>query len=536
MIQEGVAILKGKRVVLSIALTLGIAIVVGMLIGGRQSVFAQTSDNDGTVPSVVDATADEGMFTQFLPLIEHDHRYLCRFGVNVVGAGDKDISRFNVGALRVGWYINYLAESSPTRPGGIDYTPVIRLRKSTDGTTYTYSPNGAELTAAINANPGAAWMIGNEPDRRDAGQPVQDEMPPALYAQAYHELYTLLKQQDPTARIFAGSIVQPTPLRIKYLDLVLESYQQQYGTAMPVDGWAIHNFILNERSCAAYNNDLNLCWGADIPPGLNETDGLIIENTLADLQKTVSLTLFKEQIVRFRQWMLDNGYRNKPLYLTEFGVLMPAEYGFPPSTVNTFMNQTFEYLLTATNPQSGYPPDGNRLVQRFSWYSTSDNVSFNGYLFEQPALNQPYVMTEMGQNYRTFSAGVTDQIDLTPIELTPVTVTTASVNNNVTVNLSVKVANSANLLTPQRFVVDFYHGNPDAGGVLLGASSIVQVNGCGESATANMTWTDVAPGTYTVYARVRSLRREDVTTNNTISTSVVVTAPIQTLTQSNRVK
>ena len=494
------------------------AVVVGLLSTGAINAHAQSSDGSDT------PAAQTAASSLFLPLIEHDDRYLCRFGVNVLGAGDQDISKFDVAALRVGWYINYLAESTPTRPHGIDYTPVIRLRKTASGTSYTYSPNGAELTAAITANPGAAWMIGNEPDRRDAGQPIQDEMSPPLYATAYHELYTLIKGQDPTARIFAGSIVQPTPLRIKYLDLVLQSYQQQFGTSLPVDGWAIHNFILNERSCAANNNDLNLCWGADIPPGLTETAGLVIENTTADLQKTVSMTLFQEQIVRFRQWMLDKGYRNKPLYLTEYGVLMPADYGFPPSTVNAFMNQTFQYLLTTTDAQRGYPADGNRLVQRLSWYSTSDNVSFNGYLFEQPGLNQPYALTEMGQNYRTFTANVADQVDLKPMQLTFTQGASAAAGSAGNVTLSAQVANSANVLTPKRFVVNFYNGNPDAGGVWIGASQTTEVGGCGQLVTASFEWTGAVSGSYQIYARVQAAASEIDTTNNTINAALVVGA------------
>jgi len=442
---------------------------------------------------------------------------LCRFGVNVNDAPSKDISLFDVAALRVGWYIDYQAVSAPTRPGGIDYAPVVRLRKSASGTTYTYSPSGDKLTAAITANPGAAWMIGNEPDRRDAGQPIQDEMAPPLYATAYHELYTLIKQQDPTARIFAGSIVQPTPLRLKYLDLVLLSYLQQYGEALPVDGWAIHNFILNERSCAAYNNDLNLCWGADIPPGLSETDGLVIQNTLQDLQKTVSITLFKEQIVRFRQWMFDRGYREKPLYLTEYGVLMPADYGFPPSTVNTFMNQTFQFLLNTTDAKLGYPADGNRLVQRFSWYSTSDSAAFNGYLFQQNGLNQPYTATEMGQNYAASAAAVQNQLDLHPVSLSFSPASPLAANGATTVTVSARIANSGNLLAPAASVVRFYNGNSDAGGVLIGAAQPVQVSGCGQMTIASVTWPDVAPAAYIIYARVEPVSGESDTTNNTVS-------------------
>ena len=29
-----------------------------------------------------------------------------------------------------------------------------------------------------------------------------------------------------------------------------------------------------------------------------------------------------------RQWMADHGQRDKPLWITEYGILMPEEYGF----------------------------------------------------------------------------------------------------------------------------------------------------------------------------------------------------------------
>lgn len=47
-------------------------------------------------------------------------------------------------------------------------------------------------------------------------------MEPHIYAAAYHALYYLIKQADPTARVIAGTIVQPTPLRLRYLDMVLD--------------------------------------------------------------------------------------------------------------------------------------------------------------------------------------------------------------------------------------------------------------------------------------------------------------------------
>lgn len=43
---------------------------------------------------------------------------------------------------------------------------------------------------------------------------------------------------------------------------------------MPVDGWSIHNFILNEVSC---DYDPGNCWGAGIPPGINADVGEVLD-------------------------------------------------------------------------------------------------------------------------------------------------------------------------------------------------------------------------------------------------------------------
>jgi hypothetical protein len=290
----------------------------------------------------------------------------CRFGINATG---QSIDAFDTTPLRLGWYIDYHAVMTPARPNGIDYVRVINLNQEGDG--YRASPSGGQLTAIVQANPGATWIIGNEPDRRH----VQNDIEPHVYALAYHDLYATIKGADRTAQIFAGAIVQPTPLRLQYLDLVLASYQQQFGRALPADGWAIHNFILNEASCEHYNGDLQICWGADIPPGINATDGMRV-----GVDDNDNFELFKEQIVRFRQWMVRRGYRGLPVFLSEYGVLMPPEYGFPALRVNQYMNQTFDYLLNTTDPALGDPTDEYRLVQRFAWYSTTD-TNFNGYIY-----------------------------------------------------------------------------------------------------------------------------------------------------------
>jgi len=81
------------------------------------------------------------------------------------------------------------------------------------------------------------------------------------------------------------------------------------------------------------------------------------------------LDLFRQQIVAFRRWLAGHGQQEKELIVTEFGLLMPAEYGFPPAQVEAFMVGAFEYLRTAADPALGPAADGYRLVQRWCWFS-----------------------------------------------------------------------------------------------------------------------------------------------------------------------
>jgi hypothetical protein len=265
----------------------------------------------------------------FLPLVMADYMSpegrLCRFGVGA----PTNIADYPVNGLRIGWYTNWASTLKPARPGGIEYLQMVHLAQ-TGPATYTSSPTGSSLLATIAANPGALWVIGNEPDRRD----VQDDLEAEVYAIAYHDLYYQIKNADPTSRIAAGSIVQPTPLRLKYLNLVLDKYRGRYGEQMPVDVWNIHAFILNEQSCRLEpckdkpnpQELIQNCWGAEIPPGMTDCTG----NTYT-VDDNDNINVFKQFIVEFRKWMAEHNYQDRPLIITEFGVLMPPTHGTPPS-------------------------------------------------------------------------------------------------------------------------------------------------------------------------------------------------------------
>jgi plastocyanin len=312
-----------------------------------------------------------------------------RFGFDVHG-GRGNVDDYDVALVRAGWYYDATWRVNPSHKAGLEYMQTVRV-----GNQY-YPPNWSVLSTAIGNNPGSWWLIGNEPDRRV----YQDDCEPARYAQRYHDLYYFIKGRDPTARVAPGSIVQPTPLRLQYLDMILAEYKARYTDTLPADGWNIHNMILHERSCAVYPYD---CWGAEIPPGISASQGM-----LYGIQDNDNMTYFRNQIVAFRQWMKTNGYQNMPLIVSEYGVNMPALYGFNETRVINYMYATFNYFLNAKNCTLGYPADGCRLVQQWAWYSLNDQMyvpppncngndcGYNGNLFD-PATRQ---ITAFGTAYR----------------------------------------------------------------------------------------------------------------------------------------
>ncbi len=201
--------------------------------------------------------------------------------------------------------------------------------------------------------PGQVWVIGNEPDVI-----WQDALTPEEYARQYHDAYQIIKTTDPSAMVATAGISQATPLRLAYLDRVLAAYRSSYNQPMPVDWWTVHGYVLREERDS---------WGVGIPPGFAVNTGALYE--VSDHGR---LDLFEQQILTFRQWMVKNGYRNTPLALTEFGILMPADYGFPSQFVQQYLKDTFQYLSTAVDAETGLPQDGNHLVQRWAWFSLAD--------------------------------------------------------------------------------------------------------------------------------------------------------------------
>ena len=290
-----------------------------------------------------------------------------------VGIPDQDPLYLDWPGDRPGWYLNWssnlyeeswlfglwrlLSMSLPDPRLGMEFVPMVHMR---NGRLF---PEPATLRSLAAQQRGLTWLIGNEPDVA-----WQDNTSPELYAIAYHHAYTAIKAGDPTAQVAIGGVSQVTPLRLAYLDRVWEFYQTLYGTEMPVDVWNMHAFVLREERKS---------WGVNIPPGFTIEQ----RGKLWDVADHDDLALVEEQVRAMRQWMVAHGQQEKPLWVTEYGILMPADYGFPPDRVIRFLEGTFDLFTTLRDPALGFSADDHRLVQRWNWFSARDSRYPTGNLF-----------------------------------------------------------------------------------------------------------------------------------------------------------
>ncbi len=296
----------------------------------------------------------------------------CLSRVGVSGRLDM-IAAANGAGLPFGVYSNWWTEPEPLEVKGAEFWQTIGISDA------GFDLPLDSISRAIENQPGSTWIIGNEPDIV-----WQDNIVPERYADIYHQAYTFIKEADSTAQIAPAPVGQPTPLRLAYLDRVLAAYEKQFGQPLPADFWTVHAFILREEAGS---------WGVGIPPGMTEDRGRLYE-----IEDHDDLELLRQHIIEFRAWMAERGYQDRPLAVTEFGILHPSDYGFPPEVVIDFMLGALDIFATAAN-DTGYPADNNRLVQWWIWYSAYDGGDFpTGNLYD-PQNDQ---LTTIGQAFANY--------------------------------------------------------------------------------------------------------------------------------------
>jgi len=406
-----------------------------------------------------------------------------RFGIGVTNTGGPP-SQYDVGLLNAGWYWDWAARVTPTLES-LAYVQTIRL--SPQGVSYTATPTGAALLEIVAAHPGEMWFISNEPDCV-----WQDDVRSDIYAQAYHDLYTAIKEADPTASIGAGSIVQPTPQRLRYLDRVLATYEQTYGEPLPADFWVTHNYILCEN-CFPQRQGDPFAWGAcPVPDWPDGTEDAVYHSVYDHWR----LDIFQKRIIAFRRWMRDHGYRERPLFVSEYGILFydGLVAGRTVEDNIAFMKGSFDWMREAQNPNLGYPPDDNRLVQRWAWFSLDhDSWYMGGALFDY-VTHEPL---EMGSAYGEYTAALTPTIELViRLRSKPVH---GPVGRPITATLQAYVSNAGNVGTDEPVTMTFFAG--ESGAPVLDEISLPPLACCGDGRWVSIAWPNLVDGGHSFCVR-----------------------------------
>lgn len=202
-------------------------------------------------------------------------------------------------------------------------------------------PDQGAIPSSMRASGSAWWSLGNEPN-----DPNQDNVSPEEYAELYHTF-------EGWARTAPGCRIVPAGLANadwKWAAAFREAFREKYGRYPHVDGWNIHDYILE--------------------PGLDPYD----------------VGEFQRRIVDFYEWMDAIGDGHKPLLLTEFGVLYgdgccgrPVD---PPEKIQAFMRKAVRWLLDS------------EIVACWAWFSAHSEV-YNGDLMTREGQ-----LTDLGAIYR----------------------------------------------------------------------------------------------------------------------------------------
>lgn len=320
----------------------------------------------------------------------------CRFGIAVplgIGGYQDQLEESRACA-----YLDWGYSQSPYEPPGVEYIQMLRVRDD------LYPIDSVTLSDLVAANPGASWVIGNEPDTCYENQ---DCVTPETYAARYYDLAGQIRALDGTANIGFGSLVQPSDLRLRYLERAWQELISLAGSQAAaedlIDFWNVHAFILNEWPLEwgtgiplgfVCDTDQGLCWDEGTSPDCSATPQLcwpIVHYTTYPYNETHDNAIFNARIHTLRTWMEARGLRSYPLWITEYGSLFPPQD--PPGGPNLvnvsdaetarFMVETLEFIRTETDSITGNPGDGNRLVQRALWYSLNEHrYKFGGTLYD----------------------------------------------------------------------------------------------------------------------------------------------------------
>ncbi len=232
--------------------------------------------------------------------------------------------------------------------------------------------------------------------------------------------------------------------------------------------------------------------------------------------------------------MVNKGEREKPLWITEYGSLLPPidppggpdYYNVSDQDTANFMLATFDFMLSATDDQTGLPGDENRLVQRWFWYSLNDHrYNYGGSIYDPDNGNTLTLVGQAFQDYQPFNLA---QPDLFPISLSIYPLSYSDDRTRVNYRLDLNIGNALSANTSSSAQVWIYDGDPQEGGTLIaGPISSDAIQRCGGTVMVSAYWMEVEPLTqHTLYVLVEPIGVSDTNPdNNRASFSVYTDLP-----------
>jgi hypothetical protein len=463
----------------------------------------------------------------------------CRNGVVVEGHAQEDW----VDELGAGWYV-FFGGFPAAAENGAESVPVIAVKqkKDIDGNyldDYTILPSLTDesLGALLDFFPGKLWIVGNEVDRgpnpNDPNSTGQGDTFPAVYARAYHDVYQFIKQRDPSAQVAISGLVEVTPGRLQYLDIVWQTYLRLYGEPMPVDVWNMHLYILPEvRHTGEPNGIASVALGTDPSIAIRESNNDPSQCARSDVYcyaEHDDLEVFDDQVRAMRQWMQKHHQQEKPLILSEYSILYPYEedgdscflqdeYGqcFTQERVERFLDATAEYFSTAKDESIGNPNDDYRLIQQTAWYSVYSEVVGNvsNLVKTDPAIGTTN-LSPIGDAYKVQSASQNIYVNLIVEQLDAIVTRIVEPATTVSATLNAYIWNNGTISTSQSFDITFYSDsnlNEIIDTIHISEASIpgLEVAGCARrQLQVSIDWTRLAPGAHPYWVKVDSADQID---------------------------
>jgi hypothetical protein len=261
----------------------------------------------------------------------------------------------------------------------------------------------------------------------------------------------------------------------------------------------------------------------------------VLEGEFYQYSQVVDLDVFRQRIIDFRQWMADKGEHDKPLIVTEYGVLLYEDFydengqQFPAERVGPFMQGTFDFFRTYTDPSIGYPADGNRLVQRWAWFSVDGNPWYwGGTLFDPDT----HALRPLGEYFRDYTNALTPAIDVVAARAFPEPAVIMYEGTPVTATLKALVSNAGDVAATGSITVTFYDGPlGQEGASPIGEPQVITrtLQGCADYTVVSVTWEGLDVGGHPFAVQVQAGDVDVNLTNNVVEGVVLVATERQFL-------